>query len=237
MRRSISLGVLSAAALVLALPVDAATSTVKARDDYFTPDFRVVVTGDTVSWTVEGTNGHTITSYPGSPYQFDSSPSTIDTCEASTEGGGGLLPGSPTPVTPDCLERGDTYERRFDQVGTIDYYCKIHGDPSRKPKASRHAADQPCGMCARIVVKTPASHRPATRNPAPATATPTSSEEPSGSPSAEPSPSEIDPSLSGNASDEPTGGSGAPRAVIATFAVLILTGLGYLVWRRYFQPT
>jgi plastocyanin len=223
---------IAAAAVLGVLPAGAETAVIKARDSYFTPDFRVLVTGDSARWTVESSQGHTVTSYPGAPRSFDSSPETTDSCTT-----GGLLP-EPT----DCLQPGSSYERNFSQPGTYDYYCKIHGDPSERPDPDLNAAAQPCGMCGQIVVKTPSSSRPATRRPAPAQseqprAEP--SETPDPSPGASPSPSD-DPSLDPVANPGTDEGGLSPamgRLVISVIAIALLSGLGYLVWRRFLGTT
>lgn len=213
------------------MPVHAETASIKGRDFYFTPDFRVLVTGESALWTIEGSAGHTVTSYPNSPTSFDSSPGTLDTCEPS---GGGLLG---EEVTPDCLQQGETFGPvTFDTVGTVDYYCKIHGNPGVHPDPSASAGSQPCGMCGRILVKVPSTGRPATRHPTPepdetgsevASPTPSASASVSADPSPQPSGSLIAGAADGD-------GSGGLRALFATGAIALLIGLGVLVWRRYF---
>ena len=232
MRRGFAVPIVMLFAALSAWPVQAETSSVKARDFYFTPDFRVLVTGDSVLWTVEGSAGHTITSYPNAATSFDSSPGTTDTCEPS---GGGLLEGE---VTPDCLQQGQTWgPETFNTVGTVDYYCKIHGNPSVHPDPSVSAGAQPCGMCGRILVKVPSSARPATRHPTPGPDT-SETADPSASPSASASiPGDPSPQPSGSliaGGGDADGGSGGLRALFATGAIALLTGLGVLVWRRYF---
>lgn len=230
--RRILVASIAAAAVILPLPAGADTAVIKARDFYFTPDFRVLVTGDSARWIVEGNEGHTVTSYPGAPTSFDSSPETEDSCET-----GGLF-----PETTDCLQPGAAYERTFSQAGTFDYYCKIHGDPNKRPDPDLNAAAQPCGMCGQIVVKTPTSSRPATRRPAPGhTEQPRSeaSETPEPSPGSTPSPSE-NPSLDPLANPGQDDGGLSPvtgRLVISAIAIAILSGLGYLVWRRFLGTT
>lgn len=220
-------------AALAAWPAQAATATIKVKDSYFTPDFRVIVTGDTVSWTFEGAAGHTVTSYPGAHTSFDSSPNTTDSCDPT---GGGIIGGP--PVTPDCRFAGDpSFDVTFTTVGTLDYYCKIHGDPSIHPDPSLSDAAQPCGMCGRIKVKLPSSADPATRHPTPGPDA-SGSGEPSATASVtasgEPTPSTNPTLVAGPSSDD--GGSGALRALFATVAIGLLTGLGVLVWRRYFAP-
>lgn len=210
---------------------EADTASTKVRDDYMTPHFRVLVTGDTMRWEVEGSNGHTVTSYPGSPRSFDSSRNTTDACST-----GGLF-----PTSTDCLERGDTFEVTFLRPGTYDYYCKIHGDPNVRPTAGSSATQQPCGMCGQIIVKNASTSRPATRRPvATATRPAEASASPSPSPSASPSNSSdpaLDPSVVG--SQDPGGGfsTGTGRLVISVVAIALLAGLGYLVWRRFLAPS
>lgn len=226
----------SVLATIPAWPAHAETWSAKVRDSYFTPDFRVVVTGDTVVWSVEGSAGHTITSFPGSRTSFDSSPSTIDTCEPPDDDGG-LLGGGTAPPS-DCLQQGATFPQTFTRPGTVDYYCKVHGNPSVAPDPALSVGAQPCGMCGRILVKIPSSERPATRHPTPDPET-SETEEPDASPSAtatagattSPQPAG---SLVAGPSTGDGGGSGGLRALFATGAIALLIGLGALVWRRYF---
>lgn len=237
MRRALVAILLGLFGIMAVGPVAAATSSVKTRDDYFTPDFRVLVVGDKVQWQVEGGNGHTITSYPGSPTDFDSSPETTDTCETTPGSGGGIIGGDPEPpVVPDCLYAGAIFEETFDTVGTIDYYCKIHGNPKKRPKASANAASQKCGMCGRLVVKVPSTMRPAPDNddvPSQTTSPDPTASESGDTSTPSPSPS-IDPSLIAGPGDA-QGPNSAGTIIIASFALALLSGLGYLVWRRYFQ--
>jgi plastocyanin len=231
MRRCVA--ALVACGLVVLVPASAGagSASIKVRDDYFTPDFRILVPGDDALWFVEGFNGHTVTSYPDAPEPFDSSPLTTTTCTED----GGILGSTAT----DCLEQGDDWGPvEFDLVGTYDYYCKIHGDPSIDPVPSASAASQPCGMCGRILVKVPSSSRPATRHPTPeadptqaSEATPSASVTPSATEATNPQPSG---SLVAGGSEAPGGGSGGLRALFAAVAIGLLTGLGALVWRRYF---
>lgn len=213
--------------VAIATQANAETAIIKVRDDYFTPHFRVLVTGDQARFIVEGSNGHTVTSYPGSLTRFDSSPGTTDSCTT-----GDLL-----PEETDCL-RSDSppFDVTFDRAGTFDYFCKIHGNSSKRPKAAASAAGQPCRMCGQIVVKTPSSSTPASRRPVPTvTESREASPSPSVSPSASVDPSDdpsTDPSLvAGPADDGLSRSSG--RAVISIAAILLLSGLGYLVWRRF----
>jgi plastocyanin len=235
--RPVRIGLFCLALLgTMAWPVQASTATVKVRDSYYTPDFRVIVTGDRVVWQVEGSEGHTVSSYPGDPVVFDSSPGTVDSCEPTSTGGG--LIGGGSQVVPDCLRQGDTYDQTFEDPGTIDFYCKVHGNPAKRPKPEKPSSSQPCGMCARILVKVPSTIAPATRHPTPE---PHNNTNPSAS--ASPSPS-VSPTVSGSPepgtslvageSDGSTGGSGGLRALFATGAIALLTGLGVVVWRRYF---
>lgn len=212
-----------------AWPAHAETASIKVRDSYFTPDFRVLVVNDSAEWVVEGSAGHTITSYPNSVHQFDSSPGTTDSCEPVD---GGLLDDD---IVPDCLQQGDTWDETFTTAGRVDYYCKIHGDPSVHPDPSASVGSQPCGMCGRIVVKVPSSARPATRHPTPGP-NPTETVDPSATPSASAS-AAVSPSPGGSlvaGAETGDGGSGGLRALFATGAIALLIGLGVLVWRRYF---
>lgn len=227
--RRITASLVFAFLAVSAASASAETFGVKARDDYFTPDFRVLVNGDSVTWTVEGVNGHTVTSFPGSANSFDSSPETTDSCTID----GGLL-GDERET--DCLRAGSGFTVSFPDPGTYDYFCKIHGDPSRKPDPRAEVGAQPCQMCGRILVKPPSTSRPATRRPTPTAdqtgsepePTASSSESMTGSP-----PASTDPSIV--AAPGQDGGGGAPIA-IAALAIGLLAGVAVLVWRRYLAP-
>lgn len=83
------------------------THGVVVEDNVFEPETIEITEGDTVRWTQEGENPHTITADDGS---FDSSP------------------GCP-PNFAECLMQGDTYEQTFTEAGEVPYYCKVHGGP------------------------------------------------------------------------------------------------------------
>ncbi|MHB8670025.1 MAG: cell wall-binding repeat-containing protein [Acidimicrobiales bacterium] len=82
----------------------AATTAVSIVDDQFQPNQISVAVGDTVTWTDNGSNSHSVTSDSGS---FDSNPNC---------GGGGA-----------CLSKGQTFSFTFTQPGTYAYHCRIHG--------------------------------------------------------------------------------------------------------------
>lgn len=87
----------------------AATSAVSVEDNTFNAETITVTAGDTVTWTDNGNNPHTVTADDAS--QFDSGPS----CTFSN-------PGS-------CLAKGQTFSHTFTTAGTFPYYCRIHGAP------------------------------------------------------------------------------------------------------------
>jgi plastocyanin len=80
-------------------------SDVAIRDNFYDASVITVQLGDTVSWTNEGSNAHTVTSEGF----FDSSPSCL----------GGVV---------GCMQPGDRFTLTFDAAGTYRYNCKIHGD-------------------------------------------------------------------------------------------------------------
>src|SRR5437763_11356315 len=104
--RRLAIGLLAGLAVVGAavLPAGAATTNVTIADNAFQPKDVTVDQGDTVVWTDQGDNPHSVTADDGS---FDSSP----TCSF----GGG------------CLAKGQTFSFTFDKTGTFAYHCKIHG--------------------------------------------------------------------------------------------------------------
>ena len=229
--RRIVVGAAVIVGLVLSIPPAGAENVpVPIRDNYFSVPFRVVTVGDRVTWRNEGSSQHTVRSYPGAPFSFDSSPDTND--------------GNCTPLlgTRDCIEPGRTFRVSFDTPGTYEYYCKVtgHADPSVRPDPDiSNGREQPCGMCGVIVVREESSPEPNVRSPSP---------EPSErSPSPSPSPSESgsessDPDASLEPvepldPDEPVGSSGAGgRLAIAFGSVVVLAGAGYVIWQRFLAP-
>jgi LPXTG-motif cell wall-anchored protein len=96
---------LAAALLVVALAVPAFAASVSIVDDAFSPKTITVHVGDTVTWSDNGHNPHSVTADSGA---FDSSPSC------------------PSDVST-CLHFGSTYSHTFSTAGTFAYHCKIHG--------------------------------------------------------------------------------------------------------------
>jgi plastocyanin len=80
---------------------------VAIRDNVYLPGTISIGLGESVTWTNEGSNAHTVTSEGF----FDSSPDCI-----------------PSPVPINCLSPGSQYTLTFDTAGTYRYSCKIHGD-------------------------------------------------------------------------------------------------------------
>ena len=79
----------------------AATSNVSVVDNSFQPQQLTVTVGDTVMWTDNGNNPHTVTADGGA---FDSS-----------NGGSGTM------------ANGQTFSHTFTAAGSFPYHCKIHG--------------------------------------------------------------------------------------------------------------
>lgn len=83
--------------------------TVMVIDTAFEPSPLTVKTGTEVTWKQIGDQPHSVTSVDGT---FDSSPK----CR---------------PLESErCDFEGDTYSFTFDEPGTYDYYCRIHGLPT-----------------------------------------------------------------------------------------------------------
>jgi LPXTG-motif cell wall-anchored protein len=95
----------AAVLLVVALEVPAFAASVSIVDDAFAPKTITVHAGDTVTWSDNGHDPHTVTADSGA---FDSSPSC------------------PSDVST-CLHFGATYSHTFSTAGTFAYHCKIHG--------------------------------------------------------------------------------------------------------------
>ncbi len=95
-------------ALVLALAAAApaaADTSVSIGDNFYDPATVTIAVGETVTWSHDGQQPHTVTADDGS---FDSSPNC------------------PTVITQ-CMETGDTYSHAFNSAGSFDYFCKVHG--------------------------------------------------------------------------------------------------------------
>jgi plastocyanin len=165
---------LSAVALLAVIPAVAATRSVKLDNGVsFHPATIEITVGDTVKWTHEGTTTpHTVTAKDGS---FDSHPS----CTGAAE---------------DCMTGGDTFSRKFTQVGSVGYYCKLHG-----------SASGCSGMCGKVVVKAAATPAPTVKTPTPR---PRSTDRPAIPPSTETTqPSDS----SSEATDQPDAAGASPN--------------------------
>jgi plastocyanin len=99
------MGMLLAAAPLMAGVADAATQSVSIQNISFMPAQLTVNVGDTVTWT---NNETTSTYHTVSGSAFDSSPS----CVTSTGVG--------------CLQPGQHFSHTFTSAGTFDYHCKVH---------------------------------------------------------------------------------------------------------------
>lgn len=75
-----------------------ATTDVFAMDDSFEPSCIKVTVGQTVTWTNDGANQHTVTSDSGAPAAFDSG----------------------------TLNAGQSFSHAFSSAGTYGYHCKFH---------------------------------------------------------------------------------------------------------------
>lgn len=98
-----ALAALAVAALLLPLPpASAATHEVDVGDNDYSPTEIEIEVGDTVRWTHVGDGNHSVTAEDES---FDSHPD----CPA------------------DCMQNGDTFVHTFEDSGSYEYYCRIHG--------------------------------------------------------------------------------------------------------------
>jgi plastocyanin len=218
--------------LALALPARADSMiemTGSATSYYFARAYLVVTVDSSVTWLNSTDAEHTVTSYKPPPKGFDSSPQTQSACHNHP-----TLPGE---QATDCVEPGAEVTVRFSNKGTYDYYCKAHGNRSFKPNPKLAANQQPCGMCGTIVVKAEQSAPPVTRSTNKPKSSKSPSPSPSASPSASPSPVPTDsagnPIVAGSNVGSAGGGGSGGRAVLATFGILALSGIGYAVWRKF----
>ena len=81
-------------------PVRGATHAVSVVDDSFSPGNLTVSVGDTVTWTNNGGNAHTVTSNAGAPAAFQSG----------------------------TLNPGQTFSFTFTAAGTYGYRCEYHSN-------------------------------------------------------------------------------------------------------------
>jgi plastocyanin len=79
---------------------------INVGDDFFFPARLTISVGQTVRWTNNGHESHTI----------DANPSH-EKCK----------PSSPEAFDSQMINQGDTYERTFSNPGTFPYHCEIHG--------------------------------------------------------------------------------------------------------------
>jgi plastocyanin len=85
----------------------AASASVNIVDFNFSPNSVTVNLGDSVTWTNRGAQPHSVSSDPGDPAPFDSSPSC------------------PTTIS-NCIQPGGTFSFTFTASGTYAYHCKVH---------------------------------------------------------------------------------------------------------------
>ena len=193
-------------AFVPPAPAGAATRSVSIPNRSFSPQTISIAVGDTVRWTNNSGDQHTVTATSESTSlgeSFDSSPNC-----------GSLL-------FSDCLRPGRSFSHTFTTHGTFTYYCRRHGSD---------AAFGSCGMCGQVVVV----RKPSSTNPPTTPASPRSTASASASPSVSPSVSSSA-SPSGTALAGPGGqggSSGTGRTIaIAGFGVALLGASGYAVYR------
>lgn len=193
----------------------AADESVRIQDNRFLPREVTIIVGESVTWTHEGRNPHSVTADDGS---FDSSP---------------LCP----PLGPACLQNGQTYSRRFTRPGTVTYHCKIHGtgmsgvvnvlpqSPVPSPSPSPEPSPSP----------SPSPEPPPSPSPSPELSPSPSPElSPSPSPELSPSPSPTLPEspTPGAAPPQPGGGASGPVVVAIVAAFVAVASAGGLVWLR-----
>ena len=97
-----SIGVLASSTSAPAAPLDPGIDgvvDVRIDDNFYRPKKITVPVGTTVRWTNEGRNEHNVLADKGSRFGIDG------------------------------IDRGATYEHRFDKPGRYGYYCSLHGAP------------------------------------------------------------------------------------------------------------
>src|SRR5579872_1223166 len=82
---------------------------VNIGDDFFFPPRVTISAGQTVRWTNNGSEDHTVTSNAGSNCR----PSSNEAFDSST------------------MDSGTTFDHTFNNPGTFAYYCQVHGCPMR----------------------------------------------------------------------------------------------------------
>jgi plastocyanin len=89
----------------------------------FDPVDITVAVGETVTWTIDSDDAHTVTAYdgsvPGSADYFASGNFASE--DAARE-----------DLAEGLLKRGDTFEFTFDEPGTYEYFCIPHEDDGMK---------------------------------------------------------------------------------------------------------
>jgi plastocyanin len=85
--------------------LDATTTPVRVVDDEYSPTLLRIPVGGTVSWDFKGSNPHNVVSADGSW------------------------------LSSEIVERGDRYERTFDEPGVFPYFCTFHGTPDGRGMA------------------------------------------------------------------------------------------------------
>jgi plastocyanin len=173
-----------------------------------------VFPGDSVKWTHrDGDTPHTVSANDGS---FDSSPNTAGSCS--------------TPFLDDCMREGETFEHAFPSVGTFSYRCKQHASMTGTVNVVRRGGGGSS--------PTPPSTGPAvTPTKTSPSVSPTGTAKGTGSPSASPTAAGSVTLSESPRPDEPDGGSGNAKIAVAAAAVLILSGVGFLVYRRFISPS
>lgn len=154
----------AAMAVVVLVAHPALAAQVNIRDNRYQPQRIEISAGETVTWTNRGFNPHSVTADDGS---FDSSPA----CSPSN--------------TVACLQRQDSFSKRFTKAGTFTYRCRVHGAEGMRGTVVVAAAPSPTPSPTTTGGSSPTPTKAATTSPAAATPTagPTMSPSPTASPS------------------------------------------------------
>lgn len=195
----------------------AADRGVRIDDNFYDPAKITITPGTTVVWEHTGSASHSVTSQPGSPSSFDSSPN----CSSLNF----LF----------CLRSGERFRVTLNTVGTYTYYCRVHGSRSIRPDPEAGSQEQPCGMCGTIVVRRRSSPKPSPTSQLSPTAAPTAA--PTAGPTTTATPS-VAPTIGPSASPSPSPSAErtVPRGAIAAGGIVGLLGIAYGIWRFLIAP-
>ena len=209
-------------------PAKAADHFVTVVNNAYEPRTENVIVGDAVFWSSSATNPHTVTARPGQAESFDSHPQC------------------PNNIAM-CMKPGEVFGWMFKTPGTVNYFCKVHGDAMTgtinvvaAPPAttSPPTTGAPAPTTTARQTTTTARAATTTTTAVAGTTTSSSSTTPGSTTSSTTSTTELD-ELAGAQDDDDDdgddGGGGVPAAVLALAIVAFLGAGGFALWR--YRPT